>query len=222
MIKGVIAIDGPAGAGKSTVARLIAKEMGYTYLDTGAMYRAITDKVIRSEISLLAADKIGIIAEETSFKLHKANGDYILLVDDVDVSERLRSPEVNKAVSVVAENERVRMALVAIQRELAKQGEVVLDGRDIGSFVLPDAQWKFFLDASIEERAKRRYEELVEKGYQVSYAEVVEEVKARDRKDSTRVLAPLKRADDAILIDTSNLEVMEVVDAIVSICRRGA
>lgn len=183
-----IAIDGPAGAGKSTVAKKLAKLLNYTYIDTGAMYRAITYKAIQEKVNLIEENKIADIAQSADIILE---GEKIFL-DGKDISEEIRKPGVSEKVSLVSKIPKVREILVQKQRKIAEGKNVVMDGRDIGTVVLPDAQFKFFLTASLEERAKRRYRELKTKNVNVSYYEVLKEIENRDTIDSQRDTSPLK------------------------------
>ncbi|MGB9779384.1 (d)CMP kinase [Caldanaerobacter sp.] len=202
-----IAIDGPAGAGKSTIAKKVARLLGFTYIDTGAMYRAITLKVLRENIPLSDKQKIIEIARKSDVFLE---GEKVFL-DGEDVSEEIRKPAVSEKVSIVSQIPEVRKILVNKQREIAKDKNVVMDGRDIGTVVFPEAQLKFFLTASLEERAKRRYEELRNKGTDVKYEKVLEEIKVRDDMDSKRKDSPLIIPENAIVIDTTHLTEEEVV-----------
>lgn len=205
-----IAIDGPAGSGKSTVAKLVAKKYGITYLDTGAMYRAVTLKVIKSEISFDDDVKIAEILKD----IHIDFSNNILFLDGEDVSESIRMPEINQNVSKIASKLDVRLKLVKLQQEIASNKSIIMDGRDIGTKVLPNASYKFFLVASIEERAKRRFEELTNKGIIVKLEDIVNEIRDRDFADTTRVNSPLVKAEDAILIDTTNYSIDDVVNNI--------
>lgn len=206
-----IAIDGPAGSGKSTVARRLAEEYGILYLDTGAMYRACAVRVLEAGVS--PEDEVAIVDLMRSTKLDVVyeNGVQKTLLDGRDVSEEIRRPPVSMAASAVSKHPSVRMHLVEKQREIAGKTSCVLDGRDIGTFVLPDADFKFFLTARPEVRAKRRYDELVAKGVTVDFEELKAEIVRRDEQDSTRAVAPLKQAEDALLVDTSDMTVEEVV-----------
>lgn len=211
-----IAIDGPAGAGKSTVAKKLAKLLGFTYIDTGAMYRAITLKVLRENISLKDEERIVEVARKSDISL---DGERVFL-DGEDVSEEIRKPIISQKVSVVSQIPEVREILVKKQRKIAEGKNVVMDGRDIGTVVLPDAQFKFFLTASLEERARRRYEELKNKGTEVKYEEVLEEIKKRDSLDSGRKTSPLTIPEGAILIDTTDLTEEEVVERVYEAIRK--
>ena len=213
----IIAIDGPAGAGKSTIAKLLAKKLQLLYIDTGAMYRALALQALRKGITPDEQEKIALIAEKTRITLLE-NGDRNISVflDDEDVTDAIRSPEVTALVSSIAALPEVRMYLVEQQRAIAKRGGVVMDGRDIGTFVLPHADLKFFLTASIEERAKRRYLEMAAKGFEVELEALSQELLVRDSQDENRALAPLKQAEDAILIDTTGLDIDQVLDKMIS------
>lgn len=211
-----VAIDGPSGSGKSTIARALAREFKILYLDTGAMYRACALKVLDAGVDienetavydLLLGVKLDIAYDE--------NGEQKTLLDGVDVSQEIRKPHVSMAASTVSKYRSVRFHLTEKQREIARRESCVLDGRDIGTFVLPDADFKFFLTAQPQVRAKRRYEELLEKGYQVDFEELLQEILRRDEQDSTRNFAPLKKADDAIEIDTSEMTIEEVLSMII-------
>lgn len=213
MKKFSIAIDGPAGAGKSTIAKIIAQRLKIEYIDTGAMYRAITLKAIRKGINISNIYEIIDLLNETDINF--MNGRVYL--DGEDVSEEIRLPEIGRFVSQVAAIKEVREKLVAIQRNIAKNKSVIMDGRDIGTNVLKDADIKIFLVASVEERAKRRYKELLEKGIEVSYDDIVKEIEKRDHIDSTREVNPLKKADDAIVVNNTNKSLEEVVEEILNI-----
>lgn len=205
-----IAIDGPAGAGKSTIAKLVASELGFIYIDTGAMYRAITLKALRLKIDLTDEDVFDFV-DETNFSFN----DGTLFMDGEDVSEAIREDDVSNNVSLVASYNSVRKKLVRMQQTLAGDENVVMDGRDIGYHVLPDAQFKFYLTASIEKRAERRLLDNLTRGIQSDMDTIKEEIKRRDHFDSTRIHTPLKKADDAKVIDTSNLTIDEVVKLII-------
>lgn len=210
-----IAIDGPAGAGKSTVARMVAHELGMFYLDTGAMYRVISYKVLKNGI--LPEDELAVtrIAQDTEIAFDHRDRE-IVLCDGEIVTTQIRSPEVSRTVSIVAAYAGVREQLVKIQRLEAAKGNVVMDGRDIGTFVLPDADIKIFLTASTEERATRRLQEIKATGVNYTYQEVLKDIENRDRVDSEREHSPLRPAEDSIIIDTTQLSIEEVVGKIVS------
>ena len=216
----VIAIDGPAGAGKSTIAKLVAAELGYIYIDTGAMYRAVAWKTLQTATSASDTEKIAVLTENLQIKLTNDNGQVGVLVDGVDVGEAIRTPEISRLVPVVAAIPGVRSVLLQRQREMAVKGGVVMDGRDIGTAVLPDAEVKVFLTASIEERARRRWLELKNKGFEVSLVELQAEIAARDKQDYERETAPLCQAADAELLDTTGLTIEGVTAAILKIVER--
>ncbi|MGM0602786.1 MAG: (d)CMP kinase [Bacillota bacterium] len=215
-MKNVIAVDGPGGAGKSTISKLLAEDLNYKYLDTGAMYRAITLKVLEDCIDFDNTEKIIKKAENIKFDFKDNNKMY---VDNEDLSNFIRKKEVNDHVSEVASIKEVREILVKKQQEIAAGGCVVMDGRDIGTKVLPNAEHKIFLTASLEERARRRWNELKEKGEKVDYGEVKNSIKKRDEIDRSRKYSPLKKANDAVEIDTSNLTIQEVIDKIKKIIK---
>ncbi|MEC9489245.1 MAG: (d)CMP kinase [Halanaerobium sp.] len=217
-IKGLtIAIDGPAGAGKSTIARLLAQKLGYIYIDTGAMYRAVTLKAL--EYNLEDEEELQELARELDLQfVHLEGKPNRVLLDGDDITEELRSQAVEDWVSIVASYPAVRRELVKQQKKLARDGGVVIDGRDIGTVVLPDADLKIFLTASLEERAYRRWQERSEKGEQVNIEQVRDEMMRRDKLDTSREVSPLKKAEDAIEVDTTNLSEQEVVDEIIEWC----
>ena len=208
----VIAVDGPAGAGKSTIAKIIADKLNINYIDTGAMYRAVTYKVLQNNID--TTDEHAIIevakASEIDFK------DNNIYLDGKILKEEIRTPEVSNNVSNVAQIKEVRYLMVDVQREIGNRSSVILDGRDIGSYVFPNADYKFFLNASPEERGERRYKELVKKGYETTLEEVIKDVIRRDEIDSNREFAPLVKADDAIEIDTTGKSIEGVVEDVIS------
>ncbi|MCE5285498.1 MAG: (d)CMP kinase [Pelosinus sp.] len=222
MKKLVVAIDGPAGAGKSTVARMLAKRLNYIYIDTGAMYRAITFEVISKGLSPKDDEAIAKLAQKVHIELKNTEGAAMVLVDGKNVTEEIRTPEVSRLVPEIAQNREVRQAMLLLQRRLASQGGVVMDGRDIGTNVLPNAEVKIFLTASIEERAQRRYLELKAKGFAVHLEDLKQEIAARDKQDSERPIAPLVQAADAKLLDTTSLAILEVVTKILNICEERA
>lgn len=215
-----IAIDGPAGAGKSTIARLAAKELGFIYVDTGALYRAIG--LAASRRGYTAENKTEIIAMLGSIKVELAFNDrqeQIVLLDGEDVSGFIRTPEISMMASAVSAIPEVRVFLLDLQRNMAHTNNVIMDGRDIGTVVLPDAKIKIFLSASPECRARRRYDELIAKGMDVKYEDILNDVIARDYADSHREIAPLKPADEAILVDTSGEDLETSVNKLMTIMR---
>lgn len=209
-----IAIDGPAAAGKSTVAKNIAKKLNIVYIDTGAMYRAITLKALQERVDISDERALMEILRKTKIDLVQEGNEQIVLLDGQDVSKEIRSQDVTNAVPYVAEHPEVRKELVERQRELAESKSVVMDGRDIGTHVLPNAELKIFLIASVEERAKRRHKENLEKGFPSNLEELKREIKERDERDSNRATSPLIQAEDAIAIDTTSLSIEEVVEKI--------
>ena len=216
MRKITIAIDGPAASGKSTVAKEVAKALNYIYIDSGAMYRALTLKALRSNIDV--KDEASLV-EMTKVSKITLDGIHIYL-DDEDVSEAIRSIDVTNNVSAVSSYEGVREEMVNLQKEYGKKGGIVMDGRDIGTTVFQNAELKIFKIASVEERANRRYKENMRKGIACDLNTLKEEIKVRDFKDSTRSVSPLRKASDAIELDTSNLEPKEVVDKIIELARK--
>ncbi len=211
-----IAIDGPAGAGKSTIAKLIAEKLNIFYLDTGAMYRAVALKVLESNIDPRDKEQVIRCLDTTDIEVDYKGKQQIVLLDGKDVTANIRTPEVSKAASCIAVIPEVRMKLVEIQRKIASERPIVVDGRDIGTFVLPDASYKFFLTATIEERARRRWEEMQKSGKAITLEDVMTEIKERDLNDSNRSFAPLKKAGDAVLIDTTHLSIDGVVNKILA------
>lgn len=209
-----IAIDGPAAAGKSTIAKMTAEKLNYTYLDTGAMYRALTYKALSRNIDINNGTILGEMLKETAITLEPTKEGQVVKVDGVEVSEEIRSPEVTAAVSKVATHQAVRTLMVNKQRQLGEKSGVVMDGRDIGTHVLPTAELKIFMTASVEERAIRRYKEDQARGIDTSLEQLKKEIKARDEADSNREVSPLKQAEDAILLDTTAMSIDEVVDEI--------
>jgi CMP/dCMP kinase len=210
----VIAIDGPAGAGKSTLARRLAKELRYTYVDTGAMYRALAWKVTREGIDPGDEDGLRRILSRTRIELVERDGQLTVLLDGADVSEQIRSPEVSQMASQVSTLRVVRERLVELQRAMGSRGGVVAEGRDIGTVVFPAADVKIYLDASPDERARRRFEELGRSGKQVTMAETLAEMRERDRRDQERAVAPLRKAEDALVIDSSDLSADAVLEKV--------
>ena len=212
-----IAIDGPASSGKSTVAKIIAKDFGYTYLDTGAMYRAATYVALQHQISPDQSSQLLELLDQYPISFGRSeSGEQLVFLGDVDVSHPIRENAVTNAVSSFAAIPAVREKLVAFQQKIARQGGIVMDGRDIGTVVLPQAELKIFLVASVDERAERRYKENLSKGIETDLETLKEEIAARDYKDSHRETSPLKQAEDAIYLDTTGLSILEVVERIKS------
>lgn len=215
MAKLIIAIDGPVGSGKSTVARRVAELLDYVYLDSGAMYRGVAWKALEEQVPLEAEEKLTALASATRIDLLGRDGGFRVLVDGTDVTEQIRSAAVAQAASKVAVIAGVRAVLVAEQRRAASGGGVVMEGRDIGTVVLPDADLKIFLDASVEVRAERRRLEHAQKGESLEFSEVLEEVRQRDRRDRGRAVSPLIRARDAVLVDNTAMSAEETARLIV-------
>lgn len=217
----VVTIDGPSGAGKSTISRLLAGRLKYTFLDTGAMYRAVGLKVNRKGID--PADEDAVVAQvlnDLDLRLMPGGQDTIVIMDGEDVSEAIRTPEMGMVASRVSAERVVRQKLTELQRRIGKRGGIVAEGRDMGTVVFPDAECKFFLDATAEERARRRQLQLQEMGQLVDFEDILEQIVTRDRDDSARALAPLKPADDAIIVDSSKMTIDEVVDFMVDFFQR--
>ncbi len=210
-----IAIDGPAASGKSTTARQVARRLGYTYIDTGAMYRAVTLKAIRKGVPVADKDHVAGIADTIHLSFGKDDHRTIVLMDGEDVSSAIRTPEIDRNISPVAANKSVREILVRMQQEMGKKGGVVLDGRDIGTVVFPDAELKIFMVAGVEERARRRRKELENKNIRESLERIMEDIRRRDDEDRNRDHGPLKKANNAIEIDTTGLTIEEQVQKIV-------
>ncbi len=207
----VIAIDGPSGAGKSTVARLLAERLGYTYIDTGAMYRAAALFADRRGVDISDREALENLLESLHISQEMQDAKVVTLLHGEDVSERIRSADMGMKASAISAAPAVREKLLALQRSMGENGGVVMEGRDITTVVFPDADYKFFLTASKEERARRRCEELVQRGQETDFNTVLQEINIRDENDSTRAAAPLRRADDALEIDTTDKSVEEVV-----------
>ena len=211
----IIAVDGPAGSGKSTISKLLAKELGLVYLDTGAMYRLFTLKMLKENISFSDSDKINELLEKLNINIENDR----FYLDEKDVSEEIRKTDVAENVSKTAAIKEVREKMVNLQREFSKSKNVILDGRDIGTVVFPEADIKIFLVADAKERAKRRFKELQEKGENISLDNIYENILKRDRLDSTRENSPLKKANDAIEVDTTGKNIEEVKNLILSLYR---
>ncbi|MBU5594243.1 (d)CMP kinase [Amphibacillus sp. MSJ-3] len=219
--KGIaIAIDGPAAAGKSTVAKKIANKLKYIYIDTGAMYRAITLKAIKQELDIDDEKALHQLLLQTEIKLIQSDQQQRVILDGHDVTEEIRNEAVTKQVSAVAKHQLVRQVMVDRQRKFAKEGNVVMDGRDIGSHVIPDAEVKIFLIASVDERAERRYKENIRKGYQTNLEQLKKEIATRDKLDTEREVSPLIKADDAVELDTTSLSIDQVVERILNIIKK--
>lgn len=217
MKKIVVAIDGPAGAGKSTVSQIAADKLKFTYIDTGAMYRAVAWKTLQQNKEV--TDEVIISSlNDIDINLIFENRKTRVFVNNKEVTEEIRTPEINKIVSKVAALVPVREKLTYLQRKMGEKGNVLMDGRDIGTFVFPNADVKIFLTASVEERARRRFEELKAKGFEVNLKDIEKDIALRDKLDSEREMAPLKKADDAVLLDTTGMSIEEVVDKIISLC----
>jgi len=215
-----VAIDGPAGAGKSTVARKVAETLGYIYVDTGAMYRTVTLKAIRAGADADDVGRVAELAKRTDIRLVPGPDGQRVLMDGEDVTEAIRTAEVTGSVSRISAIPEVRDVLTALQRGIADERGVVMDGRDIGTNVLPDAEVKVFMTASVRIRAERRWNEIKDKDPTATVEGLMDAIAARDRSDSERETSPLKQADDALLLDTSGMSVDEAVEAIVTLCRR--
>lgn len=212
-----IAIDGPAGAGKSTIAKKIAHKLGFIYVDTGAMYRAMALYFIRNRIAADDEKAIEAACKDVSVSITYVDGEQQVLLNGENVNGLIRTEEVSRMTSASSKNKAVRMKLVELQRELAGRENVIMDGRDIGTYVLPDATAKIYLTASVEERARRRYEEQVARGTACTLEEIAQDIEARDTQDMNREFAPLKQAEDAVLVDSSAMTIEEVVDAIIAV-----
>lgn len=214
-----VAIDGPAGAGKSTIAKLVAKEKGFVYVDTGAMYRGLAIHFLDQGIGADEAEKITEACRGVEVTIRYEDGQQQVYVNGKNVTFRLREEAVGNMASKSSAIPAVRAKLLELQQELAKTQDVIMDGRDIGTCVLPDADVKIFLTASVDTRARRRYDELKSKGIACDLHEITEDIVERDRRDSTREIAPLKQAEDAVLLDSSDMSIAEVVAAITQLCR---
>jgi len=212
----IIAIDGPAGSGKSTTSKLVANRLGISHLDTGSMYRAITAHFIKNSYSLDSID-VSSVMNSIDLEISDSSDKESVFLNGEDVTDRLRSNEVSKLVSDISSVKEVRAKMVRIQRRISSNKSIVIDGRDIGTVVFPDAKFKFFITASIDSRAKRRFDELQESDLNVTLEQIEEEIKSRDHFDTTRDNSPLKKAEDAITIDTTHLSISEQVNMILEI-----
>ncbi|MCH5299035.1 MAG: (d)CMP kinase [Ruminococcus sp.] len=215
-----IAIDGPAGAGKSTISKFAAKKLGFIYIDTGALYRTVGLAATRAGVEPVEGKEVDELLSKITVELtFNEKGEQVVLLDKEDVSGLIRTPEASMMASKISAIPSVRAYLLDLQRNMAKTNNVIMDGRDIGTVVLPDAEVKIFLTAAPEARAKRRYDELVEKGMDVKYEDILEDVKTRDYNDSHRDIAPLKQADDAILADTTEIDLEGSIELIINIIK---
>ena len=214
---GNIAIDGPAGAGKSTIAKIVAKKKGYIYVDTGAMYRAMALFIIREGIKPEETDKIEEACDKADISIKYVDGEQVVTLNGESVNGLIRTEEVSNMASVTSVNAKVREKLVARQQKLGKETDVVMDGRDIGTVVLKDAPCKIYLTASDDVRAKRRYDELMEKGVPCDLNEIKKDIIERDHRDMNRAISPLRRADDAVFLDSSSMTIDEVVSKIIEL-----
>ncbi|EJQ52217.1 Cytidylate kinase [Bacillus mycoides] len=212
-----IAIDGPAAAGKSTVAKVVAKKLSYVYIDTGAMYRTITYAALEQKVDIENEEKLMEVVKNVNIEFQQGENTQLVFLNGQDVSEVIRTPDVTNRVSIVAKHRLVREEMVRRQQELAEKGGVVMDGRDIGTHVLPDAEVKIFMLASVEERAERRHLENMNKGFDSNLEQLKEDIARRDKLDSEREVSPLKKADDALELDTTSLSIEEVVQKIMGI-----
>lgn len=219
---GIVTIDGPAGSGKSTAARLLARRLGYCYLDTGAMYRAATLKALRRGVDFADEESLAALVRTTEFRLEERAEQIRIFVDGAEVTDEIRSREVTSKVYIFAELRRVREEMVPKQRALARKAATVADGRDMGTVVFPDAPHKFFVDGCAEVRARRRHREHLERGDKLSYEQVLEEVRVRDERDRNRKVSPLRIADGAQVLDTTDLGVEGVVDRMLESLRKAA
>jgi cytidylate kinase len=214
-----IAIDGPAAAGKSTIAKIVAEQLGYIYIDTGAMYRAITLKAINEGINMASNEEAGELLLRTQIDLEPSDNGQLVFMDGEEVTEAIRTQQVTKAVSEMSAHALVRERMVELQRQLAESRGVVMDGRDIGTDVLPNAALKVFMSATVEERAQRRFADNQVRGINTPLAELQEEIAARDKMDSEREVSPLKQAEDAIYIDTTDLTIQEAAQKILTLAQ---
>lgn len=214
-----VAIDGPAGAGKSTIAKEVAKELGYIYVDTGAMYRAIALYLLRNDVKAEENNIISAKCMEANVTIEYVDGKQVVFLNGEDVNGLIRTEEVGSMASSSSTNPDVRKRLLGLQRELAEKNDVIMDGRDIGTNILPNAQAKIYLTASIEVRAKRRFDELTAKGIACDYEEIKKEIAIRDERDMNRDIAPLRQAEDAVLLDSSDMSIEEVKEKMIQIIR---
>lgn len=215
----IIAVDGPAGSGKGAVTKKLAKKIGFTNLDTGAIYRCIALLVLSKRIKIENHKEIASLLDDLDVQFKIKDDIELVFLNGEDVSEKIRTQEVTKIVSPVSNIKEVREKMTILQRKMAEGKNIIMEGRDIGTCIFPNAEIKIYLDATVEERAKRRYKENVEKGMKVTYEEILESVKTRDYSDMTREIAPLKKAEDAIVLDSTNLTIEQVVDKMAEIIK---
>jgi cytidylate kinase len=207
-----IAVDGPSASGKTSAARLLARKLGYSYLDTGLLYRALAWKVLKEEVDPENEEEVGRLCQKKVAHVEKSDHRFRILIGETDVTAELKTPELSRVSSLISKYRVVRESLIQLQREVGKESGVILVGRDIGTEILPDAPVKFFMDASIEIRGNRRHEELVKKGFKSDLAQTIREMSQRDKQDSERPIAPMRIAPDAIYLDTSGYSLEEVVE----------
>lgn len=215
----VVAIDGPAGSGKGTVTKKVADKLGLVNIDTGAMYRCVALKALKNNIDETELEKIEEMLENISIEMKRNNGQLVVLLDGEDVSEEIRTPKVDSCVAKFAAIGSVRNKVTPLQRKMGENGNVIMEGRDIGTVVFPNANVKIYLDASVEERAKRRFKQDIEKGINITYEEVLKEIKLRHKLETEREISPLVQAEDAIYLDSSNLTIEQVVERILEIIK---
>ena len=215
----IVAIDGPAGTGKGTITKLVSEELGLTNIDTGAMYRCVTLQALRENIKVNEEEKIVKLLNNIDIKLKNESGKLLVFLNDIDVSKDIRTPIVDEYVAKFAALKCVRDKLTILQRKIGENSNIIMEGRDIGTTVFPNANVKIYLDASIEERAKRRYKQDIEKGENITYEEILENIKQRHILETQREISPLKKADDAVLVDTTNLSIEEVKNKVIEIIK---
>ena len=216
----IVAIDGPAGAGKGTITKLVGEKLNLLNIDTGAMYRCVALQMLRENIKIEELDKIENLLKNIDIKLVNEDGKINVFLNGEDVSNKIRTEEISKFVSPVSAVKMIREKMVDLQREFGNVQDIIMEGRDIGTVVFPNANVKIYLDASPEERARRRFLQNQEKGLDCDYEEILKEIKIRDERDSTREISPLRRADDAILLDSTNMTIEEVVEEVIKIVKK--
>ena len=215
----IVAIDGPAGTGKGTITKLVSEELGLINIDTGAMYRCVALAALKNNIKETEIERVEDILKNIEIKFKRKNGDILVFLNGQDVTKEIRTPEVNECVAKFAALKCVRDKMTPLQQQMAKLGKIIMEGRDIGTAVFPNADVKIYLDASIEERAIRRYKQNLEKGINQTYEEVLESIKQRHILETTREINPLRKADDAILVDTTELSIKQVKDRVIEIIK---